>query len=76
MTLIFDRERLLSSGSVQVHYLTTYNNRILEHMLHNQLDFLFGSTFQIMNMHRDLSTYNGDQGPELQCLLRVKEDLS
>ena len=39
-------------------------------------DSLFGSTFQIMNMHRDLSAYSGDQGPELQCLLRVKEDLS
>ena len=24
-------------------------------------DFLFGSAFQIMHMHRDLSTYNGDQ---------------
>ena len=24
-------------------------------------DFLFGSAFQIMNTHRDLSTYNGDQ---------------
>ena len=57
MTLIFGRERLLSSGCVQVHDLTTYNNRILEH----NSDFLFGSAFQIMHMHRDLSTYNGDQ---------------
>ena len=24
-------------------------------------DFLFGSAFQIMHMHIDLSTYNGDQ---------------
>ena len=61
MTLIFGRERLLSSGCVQVHDLTTYNNRILEHRLHRQLGFLFGSAFQIMHMHRDLSTYNGDQ---------------
>ena len=50
----FDRERLLSSGCVQVYY----NARILEHRLHRQLGFLiFGSAFQIMNMHRDLSTY-------------------
>ena len=63
MTLIFGRERLLSSGCVQVHDLTTYNNRILEHRLHMQLglSFLFGSAFQIMHMHRDLSTSNGDQ---------------
>ena len=27
----------------------------------DNLDFLFGSAFQIMHMHRDLSTYNGDQ---------------
>ena len=35
MTLIFGREGLLSSGCVQVHDLTTYNNRILEHRLHS-----------------------------------------
>ena len=63
MTLIFGRERLLSSGCLQVHDLTTYNNRILEHRLAyiDNSDFLFGSAFQIMHMHRDLSTYNGDQ---------------
>ena len=51
MTLIFDRERLLSSGCVQVYY----NARILGYI--DNSDFLFGSAFQIMSMHRDLSTY-------------------
>ena len=44
MTLIFDRERLLSSGCSSIGYI-------------DNSDFLFGSAFQIMNMHRDLSTY-------------------
>ena len=61
MTLIFGRERLLSSGCVQVHDLTTYNNRILSIGYIDNSDFLFGSAFQIMHVHRDLSTYNGDQ---------------
>ena len=61
MTLIFDIERLLSSGCVQVHYLTTYNNQYSSIGYIDNLDFLFGSAFQIMNMHRDLSSYNGDQ---------------
>ena len=37
--------------------MTLETGASLEHRLH----FLFGSAFQIMNMHRDLSTYNGDQ---------------
>ena len=52
MTLIFGRERLLSSGCVQEYSSIGYIDNS---------DFLFGSAFQIMHMHRDLSTYYGDQ---------------
>ena len=57
MTLIFGRERLLSSGCVQVHTIIEYSS--IGYI--DNSDFLFGSAFQIMHMHRDLSTYNGDQ---------------
>ena len=53
MTLIFGRERLLSSGCVQVMILQL---TIIEYSSIGYLDnsdFLFEPAFQIMNMHRD-----------------------
>ena len=49
MTLIFGRERLLSSGCVQVLTIIEYSS--IGYL--GNSDFLFESAFQILNMHRD-----------------------
>ena len=48
MTLIFGRERLLSSGCVQVLTIIEYSS--IGYLGNSDL---FESAFQIMNMHRD-----------------------